>query len=143
MRMILGGGRTRGVTVWPYLNSSMWWWFISPVFLTRTSCHKTTHANGDYGARPGWAVSVTVLPLAVPMTLQFSESFESCFGFLGLSTARGSPSYWSCLYRLSGERSFPGSGHWLSLVGEWMWSETFYLSPLRSFCHSSQVSLDR
>ena len=73
-----------------------------------------------YGAWPGWAVSVTVLPLAVPMTVQFSESFESCFGFLGLSTAHGSPSYWSCLYCLRGERSFPGAGCWLSLVGEWV-----------------------
>ena len=33
------------------------------MFLTRTSCRKTTHANGYYGAWPGWAVSVSVLPL--------------------------------------------------------------------------------
>ena len=60
---ILGGGRTCGVSFWPFLNSSSWWWLISSVFLTRTSCHKTTHANGYYGAWPGWAVSVSVLPL--------------------------------------------------------------------------------
>ena len=29
----------------------------------RISCHKTTHANGYYGAWPGWAVSISVLPL--------------------------------------------------------------------------------
>ena len=33
------------------------------VILTRTSCRKTTHANGYSGAWPGWAVSVSVLPL--------------------------------------------------------------------------------
>ena len=27
-------------------NSSSWWWLISSMFLTRTSCCKTTHANG-------------------------------------------------------------------------------------------------
>ena len=27
-------------------NSSGWWWLISFVFLTRSSCCKTTHANG-------------------------------------------------------------------------------------------------
>ena len=36
---------------------------VSSVFLTRTSCHKTTHANGYCGAWPGWAVSISVLPL--------------------------------------------------------------------------------
>ena len=33
------------------------------LFLTRTSCPKTTHANSYYGARPGWVVSISVLPL--------------------------------------------------------------------------------
>ena len=40
-------------------------WLISSVFLTRTSCHKITHANSYYGAWPGWAVSVSVLPLTL------------------------------------------------------------------------------
>ena len=44
-------------------NSPSWWRLISSVFLTRTSCHKTAHANRYYGAWPGWAVSVSVLPL--------------------------------------------------------------------------------
>ena len=38
---------------------------ICSVFLSRTSCCKTTHASGYYGAWPGWAVSVSVLPLTV------------------------------------------------------------------------------
>jgi len=33
------------------------------MFLTRTSYHKTTHANSYCGAWPGWAVSVSVLSL--------------------------------------------------------------------------------
>ena len=36
---------------------------ISSLFLTRTSCHKTTHANSYYGAWPGWAFSISMLPL--------------------------------------------------------------------------------
>ena len=43
-----------------FLNSSGWWWLTSSIFLTRTACSKTTHANGYW---PGWAVSVSVLPL--------------------------------------------------------------------------------
>ena len=63
---ILGGGWTCGVSFWPFLNSSGWGWVISSVFLTRTSCRKTTHANGYCGAWPGWVVSVSVLPLTIP-----------------------------------------------------------------------------
>ena len=65
-RRILGGGRTCGVSFWPFLNSSSCWRLISSVFLTRTSCHKITHANGYYGAWPGWAVSISVLLLTEP-----------------------------------------------------------------------------
>ena len=68
-RRILGGGRTCGVSFWPFLNSSGWWWLISSMFLSRISCHKTTHANGYYGAWPGWAVSVSVLPLTLSMNI--------------------------------------------------------------------------
>jgi len=63
VRGILGSGRTHGVSFRPFLNSSGWWWLISSVFLIRISCHKTTHANGYYVAWPGWAVSISVLPL--------------------------------------------------------------------------------
>ena len=62
-RRILGGDRTGGVSFWPFLNSSGWWRLLSSMFLTRTSCRKTTHANGYYGAWPGWALSISVLPL--------------------------------------------------------------------------------
>ena len=65
-RRILGGGRTCGVSFWPFLNSSHWWRLINSMFLTRTSCHKTTHADSYYGAWWGWAVSVSVLPLTEP-----------------------------------------------------------------------------
>ena len=47
-------------------QTSSWWWLISSVFLTRTSCCKTTHANGYYGGCPGWTVSVSLLPLTTP-----------------------------------------------------------------------------
>ena len=57
-RRILGAGRTCFVSYWPFPNSYSWWWLISYMFVTRTSCRKTAHANGYYGAWPGWAVSV-------------------------------------------------------------------------------------
>ena len=63
VRRILGDGWTCGVSFWPFPDSSGWWWLISSVFLNRTSCRKTAHANGYYGAWPGWAVSISVLPL--------------------------------------------------------------------------------
>ena len=65
MRGILGSGRTRSVSFPPFLYSSGWWWLISSVVLIRISCHKTTHANGYYGAWPGWAVSISVLSLTL------------------------------------------------------------------------------
>ena len=65
-RGILGSGQTRGVSFWPFPNSSGWWWLISSIFLIRISCHKTTHADSYCGAWPGWAVSISVLPLTLP-----------------------------------------------------------------------------
>jgi len=62
-RRILGGGRTGGVSFWPFPNSSGCWRLISSMFLTRTSCRKTTYANSYYGAWPGWKISISVLPL--------------------------------------------------------------------------------
>ena len=35
------------------------------LLVPRSSCHKITHKNVCYGAWPGWAVSVSVLPLTV------------------------------------------------------------------------------
>ena len=43
-RRVLGGGRTHGVSFWPLPNSSSLCWLFSSMFLTRTSCHKVTHA---------------------------------------------------------------------------------------------------
>ena len=65
VRRLLGAGRMCGVSFWHFLNSSGWWWLISSMFLTRTSCRKIAHADGYYGTWPGWAVSVSVLPLTV------------------------------------------------------------------------------
>ena len=70
VRGILGSGRTHGVSFRPFPNSSHWWWLISSIFLIRISCHITTHANGYYGAWPGWEVSVSVLPLTLPVNIQ-------------------------------------------------------------------------
>ena len=63
-RGILGSGWTRSVSFRPFPNTSGWWWLISSVFLIRISYHKT-HANGYYGAWPGWAVSIRVPALTV------------------------------------------------------------------------------
>ena len=58
-KRILGGGRTHGVSFWPFLDFSSWWWLVSSVFLTRTSCSKIIDTNGYYGACPGgWFRSV-------------------------------------------------------------------------------------
>ena len=75
-RRILGGGWTCGVSFWPFLKSSSSWRLISFVFLTRTSCHKTTHANGAW---PGWAVSISVLPLTIIGIIWFIMNVEGNF----------------------------------------------------------------
>ena len=56
------------------------------MFLTRTSCLKTTHTDGYYGAWAEWAVSVTVLPLTVSSFLLYFLSLavlglRCCSGF--------------------------------------------------------------
>ena len=98
-RRILGGGRTCGVSFWPFPNSSSCWWLISSIFLTRTCCRKTTHANYYYGAWPGWAVSISVLPLTKPVFLRnqapHSESWRTqvyyACGPRGVNTPRFEP----------------------------------------------------
>ena len=67
-RRILGGGWTCGVSFRLFPSSSGWWRLISSMFLARTSCCKTTHANCYCGAWPGWAVPVSVLPLTLQDT---------------------------------------------------------------------------
>ena len=74
-RGILDSGQRRGLPSWPFPNSSGWWWLISSIFLIRISCHKTTHANSYYGAWPGWAVSVIVLPLTQPVHPKGNQSW--------------------------------------------------------------------
>ena len=76
-RRILGGGWTGGISFWPFPNSSGWQRLISSLSLTRTSCHKTTHASGYYGAGPGWEVSISVLPLT-ELSAAFSSSVMDC-----------------------------------------------------------------
>ena len=90
VRGILGSGQTRGVSFGPFPNSSGWWWLISSVFLIRISCHKTTHANGYYGAWPGWVVSVSVLPLTTaPCKMGYSGALGSgSLGFFGFFPTR-------------------------------------------------------
>ena len=63
--MILGGSPTHGVSFCRFPNSSRWWWLLSSMFFTRISGHKTTHENCCYGAWPGLAVSISVLPLTL------------------------------------------------------------------------------
>ena len=62
-RGIQGGGWTVDVSFWSFLNCSGWWRLISSLFLSSTSCHKTSHTNSYYGAWPGWVISISVLPL--------------------------------------------------------------------------------
>jgi len=71
---ILGGGRTCVVSFWPFPNSSGWWWLISSMSLTRTSCCKRTHANGYYGAWTGWVVS-PMLVLEINPIVEFVANY--------------------------------------------------------------------
>ena len=77
-RGILGSGRTGSVSSRPFPNSSSWWWLISSIFFVRISCHKTTHANGRYGAWPERVVSISVLPLTQRLCAD-SFSQHICF----------------------------------------------------------------
>ena len=79
-RGILGREWTDSVSSGPFPNSSSWWWLISSVFLIRISCHKTTHANGYYGAWPVWAISISGLPLTTP---PWETSYSKCFLGIG------------------------------------------------------------
>ena len=100
--------------LWPFLNSSGCWWLISSIFLIRISCHKTTRANGYYGAWPGWVVSISVLPLTHPWNFPGKSTGVGChFLCQGISPTQGSnpglPHYRQTLY--------PLSHHYWHLVG--------------------------
>ena len=91
-RRILGGDWTCDVLFWPFPNSSGWSCLISSMFLSRTSCHKTTHANGYYGAWPGWAVSISVLPLTMwTRWINTLNYFSSVHGLLLISLKMQQP----------------------------------------------------
>ena len=66
----------RHVSFWAFLNFSGWWRLISSLFLTRTSCRKTIHANSYYGTWPGWVVSISVLPLTFVVFWIFFNFFQ-------------------------------------------------------------------
>ena len=85
VRGILGRGRTHSVSFQPFPNSSGWWWLIRSIFLIRISCHKTTHANGYYGAWPGWAVSISMLPLTHSHLWKFTAWRFICKGLTEFS----------------------------------------------------------
>ena len=72
-------------------QTSGWWWLISSVFHIRISCHKTTHANGYYGALPGWAVSISVLPLTnLPVNFcMLTCLYQNVFPFVYCLESRG------------------------------------------------------
>ena len=75
-RWVPGGGRICGVSFWPFPNSPVGGGLLV-VFFIRTSCHKTTHANGYYGAWPGWAVSVSALPLTYPPKVLYPHAMTA------------------------------------------------------------------
>ena len=52
------------------------------MFLTRTSCYKTTSANSYYSAWPGWAVSINVLPLTTLVIWQYLVLFSIFISFM-------------------------------------------------------------
>ena len=62
-------GRTYGLefplSFWPFPNSSSWWQLVSSVFLTGTSCCKTTHIKGYRGVWPQRVVSASGSPNAM------------------------------------------------------------------------------
>ena len=59
-----GSGRWSGSSrlLVTFAKLAQFWWLDSSVFLTRTSHHKTTHANSPCGAQPGWAFQSACFP---------------------------------------------------------------------------------
>ena len=60
------------------------------MFHTRTSCGKTTYADGYYGAWPGWKVSISALPLTLRREMVEGPEYIGFAGkilFLGLITS--------------------------------------------------------
>ena len=66
---------------------------LSSLFLIRISHCKTTHAKGYYGAWPGWAVSISVLPLTVPHTNRMAVIKKTIVTRVGENVGKGGPFY--------------------------------------------------
>ena len=141
-RRILGGGRTYGVSFWSFPNSSSWWRLIRSVFLTRTSCCKMTHANGYYGAQPGWTVSISVLPLTVGWHQRFNgHEFEQALGVGDGQGSLGCCSPWDLK-----ESDVPERLNWTKLnrnvfSGLHIWHESMYTNflKLRAIMYASWI----
>ena len=116
-RRILGGSSTGGVSFWPFSNLSGWWWFVGSMFLTRIFCPKTIHTNGAW---PGWAVSVSVLSLALLLLLSASRIL-SCSGL------------WCFLYPYSYFDPFTPVAHVSNMSVWWQMSGSSVLHHLLEF----------
>ena len=110
----------RWLDTWCLLTFTKFFWLV--VVLTRTSCHKITHANGYYGAWPGWAVSASVLPLTILPA--WTDSHCQFSGRLRKErhsgeTAPGCVGHWThlLLARLPvNPTTLPPSLHWVHLL---------------------------
>ena len=102
-RGILGSRLTGRVSSQPFLNSCGWWWLISSIFLIRISCHKTTHANGYYGAWLGCAspniTCQTPLSMRILQARRLDPLLQGIFPDPGIEL--GSPALQRILYQLS------------------------------------------
>ena len=77
VKTILVGGQIYGISFWLCLNSSDWWWLVSSVFLTRTSSHKISQADGYCGTWSRGMVSVSVSLLTFEQVWKSSVSMLS------------------------------------------------------------------
>ena len=133
-RGILGSGWTRSVSFQPFPNSSGWWWLISSVFLIRISCHKTTHVNGYYGAWPGWAVSISVLPLTAFFSRISVVKDEDLWGSISLEYSPHPPEK---LFK--GRRALLHSPDHLQTL--WTMDAPEFLFSLLRYCIMTQETL--
>ena len=77
VKRILVGGQIYGISFWLCLNSSDWWWLVSSVFLTRTSSHKISQADGYCGTWSRGMVLVSVFLLTSEQVWESSMSMLS------------------------------------------------------------------
>ena len=81
-RRIPGGGRTGGVSFWPFLNSLVGGGLLVPCSSPGPPVLKQLMQIITVVRGPGWAVSVSVLPLTLSDFLWIQESFSpgTCYG---------------------------------------------------------------